>query len=110
MPGRAYRRWQPHVAQRWQLQTSPNTVNGMKHPFFLASLLALMAHLPAHAYLQGGCLWPFLNGQTTFAPQPDKQPHRPLDLKGNAAVATGQPAPSIQLPADAPNNAALKPQ
>ena len=82
----------------------------MKHPLFLTSLLALMAHLPEHAYLPGGCLWPFLKGQAALTPQPDKRLHRPLDLKGNAAVATGQPAPSTQIPADVPDTAVLKTQ
>lgn len=57
----------------------------MKNPLFLASLLVLMAHLPAHVYLPGGCLGPFLRGQATLTPQPDKRLHRPLDLKGDAA-------------------------
>lgn len=69
-----------------------------------------MAHLPAHAYLPGGCLWPFLTWQATLTPQPDKQLHRQLDLKGNAAVTTDQPAQSRQVPADVPDNAVLKTQ
>lgn len=75
----------------------------MKHFLLLIPLFALIAHPPAHAYLPGGCSWPFLKSMENMAPQPERQLPRQHEPKNSTTVTAKQPLPSNQAPIDVPH-------